>query len=633
MQHDYSYDGLYRLVQAQGSYTGADNKTAAYSLQMGYDNLHNIVSKNQQVSQQGIMIEGGLKAGYDLSYTYDSTKKNQIKTVQDINYREEESKEEEKRQEHKNYHYDLNGNLTYVNVELEKKDLRKTSQTQERKLRWDEENRLMSIDDNGYVSNYVYDATGERVIKTSGESEQVYINSLFSGGNTETQGFTAYINPYLVVSPNGKYTKHYYAGSQRIVSKLGDIESFGADPRRIEYAGSTVPGVTINWKAKYQRSIEDLKGNYAYFEVPYNGKDNDDYVNGEGFCCSQNTALRAGIGIGNVNYEKMQYYYHPDHLGSSSYISNLDGEIVQHVEYVPFGEVFIEERNNSWNTPYLFNGKELDEETGLYYYGARYYNPRESIFLSVDPMFEKTMTPYQYAYQNPIRFIDFDGRMAIDHIDVEKNEDGTYTVVGGQANSDKNIYVVDKQGKRTGEVLGQMFTEYSFHREDGSAVTGTNINLNDKSGQNFFNNEIKNIGLFEYIGNAKGKEPLDFKHRGMNDKDEGTTVSQHHYRGMLFEGKIASARDIGNFAAGYVAGVHGFGWKISRFAFDALQTKQEKGAWKTFWLYPFNRVNEGQPTQRAEKAGHNMGYPIFKERQFEREWQKATNPYPIGPKW
>jgi hypothetical protein len=48
----------------------------------------------------------------------------------------------------------------------------------------------------------------------------------------------------------------------------------------------------------------------------------------------------------------------------------LDGEIVQYVEYVPFGEVFIEERNNRWNMPYLFNAKELDEETGQYYYGA-----------------------------------------------------------------------------------------------------------------------------------------------------------------------------------------------------------------------------------------------------------------------
>ena len=46
------------------------------------------------------------------------------------------------------------------------------------------------------------------------------------------------------------------------------------------------------------------------------------------------------------SYETMQFYYHPDHLGSSSYITNLDGEVVQHIEYVPFGEVFIEERNN-----------------------------------------------------------------------------------------------------------------------------------------------------------------------------------------------------------------------------------------------------------------------------------------------
>jgi RHS repeat-associated protein len=81
---------------------------------------------------------------------------------------------------------------------------------------------------------------------------------------------------------------------------------------------------------------------------------------------------------------------------------------VQHVEYVPFGEVFIEERNNTWNTPYLFNGKELDEETGLYYYGARYYNPRESLWLSVDPLAEDypDWSPYSYAMNNPLVFID-----------------------------------------------------------------------------------------------------------------------------------------------------------------------------------------------------------------------------------
>ena len=52
----------------------------------------------------------------------------------------------------------------------------------------------------------------------------------------------------------------------------------------------------------------------------------------------------------------------------------MDGEVVQHIEYVPFGEVFIEERNNIWNTSYLFNAKEFHEETGLYYYESWYRN-------------------------------------------------------------------------------------------------------------------------------------------------------------------------------------------------------------------------------------------------------------------
>ncbi|WP_430613555.1 hypothetical protein [Flavobacterium sp. JP2137] len=222
--------------------------------------------------------------------------------------------------------------------------------------------------------------------------------------------------------------------------------------------------------------------------------------------------------------------------------------------------------------------------------------------------------------------------MSAEHIDVTKNSNGTYKVVGGQANSDKNVYVVDQKGKRTGEVVGEMLTEYSFHHEDGSAVIGANINLNDKSGQNFFDNEIKSVGLFDYIGNAKGGEPLDFKSRGVDEKSQDTSVGQHHYRGMSFNGKVASARDIGNYSAGYVAGVNGFDWGSSRFAFDALQTKQEKGTWSTISFYPLNRVREGQPTQRAERAGHNAGYSIFQKQQSDRKWQKMINPS-IGPKW
>ena len=163
----------------------------------------------------------------------------------------------------------------------------------------------------------------------------------------------------------------------------------------------------------------------ATFAVPYNGEDYNDYVDGKGFCCNDGSleaaqtralarAAKNNFQEGDA-YEKMQFYYHPDHLGSSSYITNLDGEVVQHIEYVPFGEVFVEERNNIWNTPYLFNAKEFDEETGLYYYGARYYDPRLSLWLSIDPKEEKysNVSTYCYVISNPLKYTDPTG-MEID---------------------------------------------------------------------------------------------------------------------------------------------------------------------------------------------------------------------------
>src|SRR5690606_24245074 len=97
-----------------------------------------------------------------------------------------------------------------------------------------------------------------------------------------------------------------------------------------------------------------------------------------------------------------------DHLGSSNYITNLAGMVNQHMEYLPFGETLVEEHLNSYNSPYKFNAKELDEETGNYYYGARYYNPKWSIWLSVDPASEMYpgISPYVFTLQNPAKYID-----------------------------------------------------------------------------------------------------------------------------------------------------------------------------------------------------------------------------------
>ncbi len=426
MSHTYTYDGLYRLATATGTYTGADNKSASYTLAMGYDNMHRIKSKSQHLTQDNVQFNGTLNVGYDLTYTYGSEagKKFQLESVKDVNYRTEETPEGQQIENGHVYSYDKNGNLVYVNTNRVMTDGHRDNSVGERKLIWDEENRLLAVDDNGFVSNYWYDADGERTVKTSGESDQVYVNGVFSGGSTNTAKFSLYVSPYLVANQGGRYTKHIYAGSQRIVSKVGDFASYGSDPRRIEYAGANTDGLSVDYKSKYAAQQQVIKDNYKFFDVPYNGTDNDNYADGEGFCCNDGS-MEAAVAEARKsqtravsrsfkdpdNYENLQFFYHSDHLGSSSFITNLDGEVVQHIEYVPFGEVFIEERNNVWNTLYLFNAKEFDEETGMYYYGARYYDPRLSLWMSTDPMQEKYshINTYCYAFNNPLNFVDLHG--------------------------------------------------------------------------------------------------------------------------------------------------------------------------------------------------------------------------------
>ena len=183
---------------------------------------------------------------------------------------------------------------------------------------------------------------------------------------------------------------------------------------------------------------------------------------------------------------------------------------------------------------------------------------------------------------------------------VEDNGDDTYTVVGGNANDgDNNVYVVNSEGQKS-YTLGESLTSHSFFGEDGEAVVGAVIDMNSTEGQSFIDNEIvaTDIGLFEYMSNAKGGEPLDFKVRGINDRTAGTSRQQHVYRGSVTStGKIGSARDFGNVGAGIVAGRTGYNWGESRMGFDALQSFQE-GRWG---------ATEGVPTQKAQRVGHNIG--------------------------
>ena len=141
--------------------------------------------------------------------------------------------------------------------------------------------------------------------------------------------------------------------------------------------------------------------------------------------------------------ELQQYFYHSDHLGSASLISDYKGDEYQRIEYTPYGETWIERTDNKGLAylPYKFTAKELDSETGLYYFGARYLDSKYSTWISTDPALGDYIPQapvndearkhnqnlpgmggifnhincnlYAYGANNPVRYIDPDGNFSI----------------------------------------------------------------------------------------------------------------------------------------------------------------------------------------------------------------------------
>ena len=144
----------------------------------------------------------------------------------------------------------------------------------------------------------------------------------------------------------------------------------------------------------------------------------------------------------NAEQREKRYYYHSDHLGSAQFVTDWRGKQYEHIEYTPYGELWIEEVAAGLDKlPFRFTGKEMDEETGLYYYGARYLDPKYSRWLSGDPALSDYIPKapiddeakkhnenlpgmggvfnvvnlhlYHYAGNNPVKYMDPDGRVPL----------------------------------------------------------------------------------------------------------------------------------------------------------------------------------------------------------------------------
>jgi len=108
------------------------------------------------------------------------------------------------------------------------------------------------------------------------------------------------------------------------------------------------------------------------------------------------------------------YFFHGDHLGSSNIVTDEAGAQVQLLEYTPYGTTSRNE--GSYDTNYRFTGKELDQGTGLYFYGARYYDPEIGRFITPDSIVQAPYDPqslnrYTYCRNNPVKYTDPTGHI------------------------------------------------------------------------------------------------------------------------------------------------------------------------------------------------------------------------------
>ena len=104
-----------------------------------------------------------------------------------------------------------------------------------------------------------------------------------------------------------------------------------------------------------------------------------------------------------------KYFYHNDHLGSVNVVTDINGTRVQLVEYDPWGTISRSE--GTIDPTHRFTGKELDPETGLYYYGGRYYDAEIGRFISADPFVQTPFDPqnlnrYSYVLNSPQNYTD-----------------------------------------------------------------------------------------------------------------------------------------------------------------------------------------------------------------------------------
>lgn len=335
---DYTYDDQYRLSDAwqhNGSLGG-------YSYSMSYSPSGLVGTK---VCPE---LEADIVFGYD--YDGEIPFSHQPKMIHSPSYYEGMTL----------LSWDANGELKSVVQPL---------QDRFRRHLWNEAGQLSLFISNEYCGYYAYDTQGNRAYKLTG----MVVADQYDAGTMQATAYfddvTLYVNPYMVVTPRG-YTKHYYNGSQRIAARLGGSWTKDSTMAYIPFLRNVAVSL---WSQTVNTNNLDEQ------EIP-----NDDvYIRTDGGilpACQYSpnitqlsgyfsTGLLSSVFSGRASERALTdtigiYFYHSDHLGSASWITNSQGQAVQYIHYMPFGELWLNQQTSRYDERFKFTGKERDNEKG-----------------------------------------------------------------------------------------------------------------------------------------------------------------------------------------------------------------------------------------------------------------------------
>ena len=379
-------------------------------------------------------------------------------------------------------------------------------------LFWTEDSRMHAAVDDKYYSYYVYDHSGERRLKLTGENKQQDVNADLMATYTILDNPTLYPSAYMVLSNKG-YTKHYYAGTERVAARLG---GGGLNALQPVIASDD----ELQWKADklFKQSLDQVNHRVlgendlnCIMRNKFSPEVLGEWIEGIPYHVQAEVAvdnwqfkdmIHSMLDDPNNGKEKEVYFYHSDHLGSASWITDVNGKPVQHLQYLPFGEPYVNQHPYGYSERFTFTGKERDEETGYGYFGARYMDHElMTMWLSVDPMADKYpgISPYNYCMWNPVKLVDPDGR------DVwSLSDDGTMT---WERSSPYDIIKYDKKEislKNSNNVFGTGSEGYSFSLKDNQYYTFSDVMDAQKA--------------FEFFA-----DNLDFEFSALGYKEDGKT--------------------------------------------------------------------------------------------------------------